>query len=125
MSSHVASIGQLKELQRRKRKQSGVRLAYNGSKYSLQQAVAHHGQEAHALGRPVPVTAQVATSQSRDLLEVQFERMLKKKFDDRVRQIETVKSFKDLQTNYSGLISTEQDSAAPVKLIGVSEQQQV
>ena len=51
--------------------------------------------------------------------------MLKKKFDDRVRQIETVKSFKDLQTNYSGLISTEQDSAAPVKLIGVSEQQQV
>ena len=69
----------------------------------------------------MPVTAQVAKSQSRDLLEVQFERMLKKKFDDRVRQIETVKSFKDLQTNYSGLISTEQDSAAPVKLIGVSE----
>ena len=56
-------------------------------------------------------------------MEVQFERMLKKKFDDQVRQIETVKSFKDLQTNYSGLISTELESVAPVKMIEVSHEQ--
>ena len=59
---------------------------------------------------------------NKDLLEHQFELLLKQKFDDQLHEISKKKSLIELHESYADLITTDKDVTTPVKLIQMSSE---